>query len=111
MDHGTSLERPYKKLLNGLFILKLVTPNSSYGQSKTGLKNSSISPMHARPLVRKIDPSQNMDQSASLERSYKELLKLKTPNSSYAWAVKVIDTTTIVYRAPYHHTLGVEGQI
>ncbi len=37
---GTSLERPYKKLLNAYLVLKFITPSSNYGQSKKRKKGS-----------------------------------------------------------------------
>ena len=49
-------------------VLKFVTLNSNYAQSKKGLKNS------MGLDTSKIDPPQNQDPSKSLERPYKELL-------------------------------------
>ena len=59
-----------------VLVLKSVTPNSNYGQSKKGPQNKqkSLCSMGYSFWYVKIDPSQNQDLSTSLERSYKELL-------------------------------------
>ncbi len=55
-----------------------ISNDSSYGQSKKGIKIAQFRQnMQGYSLwFVKIDPSQNMDHSTSLERSYKELLNV-----------------------------------
>ncbi len=72
-QHILNLERAFKELLNGG--LELVTPNSSYGQSKKGHKATQFH----QCFRFKIDPLQNMDQSTSLER----LMELYIGNDNY----------------------------
>ena len=57
-----------------VLVLKSVTPNSNYGESKKGPQNSKKSLCSMGLWYVKLDPSQNQDLSTSLERSYKELL-------------------------------------
>ena len=77
-----------------VLVLKSVTLNSNYGQSKKGPQNGKKSLYSMGFWYVKIDSSRNRDLSTSLERSYKELL-----NASFSfeirhsklklWAVKV----------------------
>ncbi len=57
-----------------VLVLKSVTPNSNYGQSKIGPQNDKYSLNSMGLWYVKIDPSQNQDSSISLERPYKILL-------------------------------------
>ncbi len=67
-----------------VLVLKSITPDLSYGQSKKGPQNKqkSLCSMSYSFWYVKIDPSQNQDLSTSLERSYKELL-----NASFSFEI------------------------
>ena len=57
-------------------VLKFVTLNLNYGQSKKGLKmaKKSLCSIGYSLWYIKINPSQNQDLNTSLEKSYEELL-------------------------------------
>ena len=57
-----------------VLVLKSVTPNSNYGQSKKGSQKDRKSLCSMSLWYIKIEPSQNQDLSTSLENPYKELL-------------------------------------
>ena len=78
-----------------ILVLKFVTLNSNYGQSKKGPQNGkkSLYSMGYNLWYVKIDPSQNQYLSTSLERSYKELLNACfsfeiCPSELKLWTVK-----------------------
>ncbi len=74
--------------------LKSVTPNLSYGQSKKSLKIAQFRQCTQGYSLwfDKSDPSQNMDQSTSLERPYRELLNALFIFGILLLLTKVVDS-------------------
>ena len=89
MEQSTSLERSYKELLNACFSFEIRHSELKLWATKERPQNqqNSLCSIGYSLWYVKIDPSQNMDQSTSLERSYKELL-----NTCFSFEICQIST-------------------